>query len=70
MDTYLEPKPLVDIANLGKAVFGDCAPSLRTLRTLTARGVLPHFRIGRLVRYDVGRVRAALEKHCLVGGAR
>jgi len=57
---------LVDINEIGSAIFGDKAPSVRTLRTLTRAGVLPYFRIGKLIRYDVRLVRAALELHCLV----
>lgn len=38
----------------------------RTLRDLRARGLIPYFKIGRLVRYDVCLVRAALEKSCLI----
>src|SRR5688572_4569464 len=59
---------LVDVHAIGPALFGSTPPSQRTIRSLTKRGILPHFRIGRLVRYDVAMVRAALEKHCLVQG--
>lgn len=57
---------LVDVHGIGRAVFGETSPSERTLRSLTKRGVLPHFRIGKLVRYDPRLVRAALDLHCLV----
>ncbi len=58
--------PLVDVNQIGPAVFGASSPSPRTLRSLTKRGVLPYFRIGRLIRYDPRLVRAALERRCLV----
>lgn len=61
---------LVDIHGLGPAIFGESAPSARTLRTLTRKGVLPHFRIGKLVRYDPRMVRLALQHHCLVNPKR
>lgn len=57
---------LVDTKGLASAVFGEAAPSERTLRTLTRRGVLPYFKIGGLVRYSPAMVREALEKQCLV----
>ena len=57
---------LVDVHGIGPAVFGASSPSLRTIRTLTKIGVLPHFKIGRLIRYDPRMVRAALEQRHLV----
>ena len=72
MDTTIvslpSENPLVDVHGLGRVgvVFDKPVPSERTLRTLTKRGILPHFRIGKLVRYDVRLVRAALERQCLV----
>src|SRR5882724_10016325 len=60
-------KRLVGLKNIGLAVFeGEDAPSERTLRSLTKRGILPHYKIARLVRYDPTAVRVALEMHCLV----
>ena len=38
----------------------------RTLRDLRSRGLIPFFKIGRLVRYDPRLVRAALEINCLI----
>ncbi len=70
MDSTIPPipsgSPLVDVHGLGSAVFGDAAPSVRTLREMTRSGTLPHFRIGKLVRYDVRHVRSALESRCFV----
>ncbi len=61
---------LVDIHGLGPRVFGPFAPSERTLRQLTRKGIIPHFRIGKLVRYDPRLIRAALELHCLIQGKK
>lgn len=57
---------LLDINKIGAAVFGDPVPSKRTLQDMTKRGLMPYFKIGRLVRYDPRLVRAALEAKCLV----
>ncbi len=62
--------PLVDVHKLGLAIFGENSPSERTLRSLAKRGLIPAHRIGRLVRFDVRLVRAALDAHCLVQGRK
>jgi hypothetical protein len=66
--TLPSEKPLVDIHGLARegVVFDKPVPSQRTLRGLTRQGIIPHFRIGRLIRYDPRLVRAALERQCLV----
>ncbi len=65
--THIPEKSLLtDINGIGPAVFGEHAPSVRTLRTLAKAGVIPYFRIGKLMRFDPRLVRAALELHCLV----
>lgn len=59
---------LVSESTLIAAIFGNAedAFSPRTLRDLRRARIIPYFKIGRLVRYDVTLVRAALERHCLV----
>jgi hypothetical protein len=66
LEEALTKSALVDIHGLRPAVFGDKAPSIRTLRSLTRQRIIPHFRIGKLIRYDVRLVRAALEQRCLI----
>lgn len=39
-----------------------CGLSLRTIDELTRNGVLPHFKIGKSVRYDLPEVEAALHE--------
>ena len=39
-----------------------CRLSLRTIDELTRNGVLPHFKIGKAVRYDLVEVEAAMRK--------
>lgn len=64
--TVPSEQPLADVHELGPAVFGKSSPSERTLRELTRKGVIPHLRIGRLIRYNVAHVRLALEQKCNV----
>jgi len=64
----LDDNRLVAESRLISALFKDDgdAPSPRTIRDLRKRGIIPAFKIGKLVRYDPVQVRAALERHCLV----
>jgi predicted DNA-binding transcriptional regulator AlpA len=39
-----------------------CGLSLRFIDDLTGRGVLPHFKIGKSVRYELAEVEAALRE--------
>ncbi len=39
-----------------------CRLSLRTIDELTRNGVLPHFKIGKAVRYDLDEVEAAMRQ--------
>jgi hypothetical protein len=59
---------LIDVSELIRS--GILPVSERKARELTRRGLLPHFRIGKSVRYDARLVRAALEKNCLIEGRR
>lgn len=40
--------------------------SLRTVDELTRKGVLPFFKIGRSVRYDLAEVETAMRERCRV----
>lgn len=42
----------------------------RTLEQWMKRGLIPFFKIGKTVRFDLHSVRAHLEANCLVGGRR
>ncbi len=59
---------LVDAHGLLARLFEPATrPSLRWVRTQTKKKTIPFFRIGgRLIRFDVAQVRAALERNCLV----
>lgn len=53
---------LVDAKGLLEALFDERSrPSVRWIRQKTAHRVVPFVKIGRLVRFDVNEVRAALE---------
>ncbi len=56
---------LVDARVLLEVLFDERSrPSLRWLREMQKRGVIPHTKLGHLVFYDVGHVREALaERH-------
>ncbi len=41
-------------------------PSLRWLRQMQAQRKIPYVKIGHLVRFDVEKVRVALEENCTV----
>lgn len=59
--------PLVDAHGLLKALFDESSrPSLRWLRQMQAQRKIPYVKIGHLVRFDVEKVRAALEDHCTI----
>jgi hypothetical protein len=50
---------LVDAPTLIKELFDpSCAISIRTLRTLTAQQIIPFYRVGGQVFFDVEQVRA------------
>jgi hypothetical protein len=73
MDTNTpNPDKLVDAEGLRLALF-DPAPSKRWIEYQTARKTIPYIKIGRLVRFDVAAVRAALGATCTIkarnGGA-
>jgi len=60
----MEPPGLLDAPGLLKAVWPDegSRPSLRWLREMQARRVLPFIRVGRRIYFEPERVRAALRK--------
>ncbi len=54
-DIFVEKKTRHQVA-------AHCRLSLRTIDELTRNGVLPHFKIGKSVRYDLLEVEAALRE--------
>jgi len=58
---------LVNAERLLEALFDDeSRPSLRWLRQMQAQRVIPYYKIGHLVRFNINDVREALEsEHCV-----
>ncbi len=63
-ETDLHPHRLVGAETLLEELFPDerDRPCLRWLRKMQAQRVIPYVKIGRLVRFDVGQVRAAIDR--------
>ncbi len=62
-----QARQLVDAQKLLETLFdADTRPTDRWLRKMTRRKVVPYYRIGGLLRFDVEEVRAALERDCRV----
>jgi hypothetical protein len=59
--TATSPEKLVDAEGLRNALF-DPPPSLRWVQYQQARRTIPFVKIGRVIRFDVAAVRAALER--------
>lgn len=56
------PARLVDANKLLEELFeAECRPTLRWLREQTARRAIPFVKLGRLVFFDVAKVREALD---------
>ena len=72
METPLSTQPkLVDANGLLEALFDEQSrPSLRWLRQMQAQRKIPYVKIGHLVRFDVEKVRAALDENCTVNPRR
>ncbi len=67
MSETMNISQLVDGKRLLEAIFEEQSrPSPRWLHSMTKRGLIPHKKLGHLVRFDVAQVRAALEKKCTV----
>ena len=68
MNTFTDNKnKLVDAQGLLNILFEESSrPSLRWLRQMQAQRKIPYVKIGHLVRFDVEKVRAALEENCTV----
>ena len=66
--TKLTPDRLVGDSRLLSDLFPDPEdrPSPRWLRYQMQRGLVPYFKIGRLVRFDPAMVREAFTQNCLV----
>jgi hypothetical protein len=61
------PNKLVDADGLLEALFEEPSrPSLRWLRQMQAQRKIPYVKIGHLVRFDIEKVRAALEDNCTI----
>jgi hypothetical protein len=53
---------LVNAERLLEALFDEeSKPSLRWLRQMQAQGVIPYYKLGHLVRFNISEVRDALE---------
>lgn len=62
MEEGLEKK-LVDAEGLLLALFDDNSrPSLRWVRQMQTQRIIPYLKIGHLVRFDVEKVKLALEE--------
>jgi hypothetical protein len=58
---------LVDAHGLLDALFDDDSrPSLRWVREMQKRRILPYIKVGHLVRFDVDRVRTVLDERFTV----
>jgi len=58
---------LVDAQECLRAIFSEGSrPSIRWFREQQRRRVIPHYKIGRLCRFDVAEVRQALAKNLRV----
>ncbi len=61
MTTSPEQKKLIDAEGLLEALFEEQArPSLRWIREQQRKRTIPFIRVGRLVRFDLDQVRAAM----------
>jgi hypothetical protein len=58
MSAETEYKELTTTAELSKAL----RTSKQTIATWRSRGIIPYIKIGYVIRYDLGRVLAALQK--------
>lgn len=57
-----EPPKLVDAHGLLTALFDEASrPSLRWVRTMQKRRAIPYIKVGHLVRFDLEKVRAAID---------
>ena len=65
-DTMTPPR-LVDAVGLLDALFDPaCRPSVRWVRQMQAQKRIPYIKIGHLVRFDIAKVREALDESCTV----
>ena len=66
MDTLLTEIPTTSSLPAGKKtrheIAAHCGLSLRYIDELTRNGVLPYFKIGKSIRYDLPEVEAALRE--------
>lgn len=58
---------LVDAHGLLHALFApECRPTVRWVRQMQAQRKIPYLKIGHLVRFDVAKVKEALDQECSV----
>lgn len=58
---------LVDAQGLLEALFTpECRPTIRWVRQMQAQRKIPYLKIGHLVRFDVAKVKEALDQSCSV----
>jgi len=57
----------VDAHGLLEALFDESSrPSLRWVRQMQAQRKIPYVKIGHLVRFDIEKVRQALDENCTI----
>lgn len=71
MNTFPNPSApnpkLVDGNGLLEALFDEPSrPSLRWLRQMQGQRKIPYVKIGHLVRFDIEKVRQALDENCTI----
>jgi hypothetical protein len=60
-------KKLVDANGLLEALFEqDARPSVRWVRQMQSQKVIPYYKIGHLIRFDVEEVVKALQRDCSI----
>ena len=66
MATKIDPRLVNGPRLLELAFEKEGRPSLRMLRSLQKRGVVPYYKIGRLILFDPAEVRDAFSQRCRV----
>lgn len=68
-ENIMQTRRLVGAKQCSAEIFGDSpdAPCYRWWQYQMKRGIIPYYRIGRLVWFDPDEVREALAENCRVG---